>query len=329
MDVVLIAGGILFAMQGAVVGTVRDGSTGTPLAGAVVALPDAERTTTTSAEGRYALHNVPPGPHHLTVRMIGYAPRSLHALVAPAGRLEINVSLRAVPVRLRTINVNAPVVLRGLDVADSTPFPDRGISMAAARNHPLLSEPDALQGLAGGEVVVRPESPGGVHVRGGASDQTAYVLDGIPVLNPYHAAGVFGAWNPDALSQVRLSSADPLLTHPHALSGAIAGATRAPGDRLRGQGGVSTTHARVTLDGPLSALGAGYLVSARWAFPGIVAPRDEASYLHGELRDWLAKGEASLWGGHLRVLAYSNENELTAASATEGCSWSTLSTSAG
>jgi hypothetical protein len=317
MDVVLGAAGILWAMQGAVVGTVRDGDTGAPLAGAVVALPDAERTTSTSIDGRYALHNVPPGPQHLSVRMIGYAPRSLHALIAPEGRLEINVSLRAVPTRLRTVDVHAPVVVRGLDVADSTTFPDRGISMAAVRNHPLLSEPDALQALAGGEVVVRPESPSGVHVRGGASDHTAYVLDGIPVLNPYHAAGGFGAWNADALSRVRLSSADPVLAHPHALSGAIAGETRAPGDRLHAQGGMSTTQARVTLDGPLGLLGAGYLVSLRSAFPGTVAPQNEGSYLHGELGDLLAKVEASLLGGRLRVLAYSNENELSAASETD------------
>jgi hypothetical protein len=317
MGVMLGAVGLVFAMQGAVVGTVRDGGTGAPLAGAVVALPDVERTTVTGSEGRYALHKVPAGPQHLTVRMIGYAARSLHALVPPDGRLEINVSLRAEPRRLRTVEVRAPLNIRGLDAADSTPFPDRGISMAAAGNHPLLSEPDALQALAGGEVVVRPESPTGVHVRGGASDHTAYVLDGIPVLNPYHAAGVFGAWNPDALSGVRLSSAVPSVVHPYALSGAIAGATRSPGARLRAHGGVSTTHARLTLDGPVGATGAGYLLSIRSGFPGVIAPRREASYLHGELGDWLAKLETPLFGGRARLLGYSNENELDASSAAE------------
>jgi hypothetical protein len=279
MGLLLSAVGAVFAMQGAVVGTVRDGGTGAALAGAVVALPDVERTTLTGSEGRYALHRVPAGPQHLTVRMIGYAPRSLHALVPPEGRLEINVSLRAEPTRLRTGEVRAPVNVRGLEASDSTPFPDRGIAMAAAGNHPLLSETDALQALAGGEVVVRPESPMGVHVRGGASDHTAYVLDGIPVLSPYHAAGVFGAWNPDALSGVRLSSAAPSFVHPHALSGAIAGATRSPGPRLRAQGGASTTHARVTVDGPLRATGAGYLLSLRSGFPGVITPRGEGSCL--------------------------------------------------
>jgi hypothetical protein len=312
MAVMLSAVGVVFAMQGAVVGMVRDSDTGAPLAGAVVALPDAERTTITGSDGRYALHKVPAGPQHLGVRMIGYTPRSLHALVPPDGRLEINVVLRAEPTRLRTVEVRAPVNIRGLDAADSTPFPDRGISMAAAANHPLLSEPDALQALAGGEVVVRPESPTGVHVRGGASDHTAYVLDGIPVLSPYHAAGVFGAWNPDALSGVQLSSAFPSFVNPHALSGAIAGTTRSPGSRWRAQGGASTTHARLTVDGPLGIAGAGYLLSIRSGFPGVVAPRDEASYLRGELGDWLVKLETPLFGGRARILGYSNENELDA-----------------
>ena len=306
--------GIAFALQGGVAGTVRDGDTGLPLGGAVVALPDLERTTVTGSDGRYALHNVPPGPQHLSVRMIGYAPRSLHALVPPDGRLELDVSLRAEPTRLRAVEVRAAIPLRGLNDADTTAFPDRGLSMAAAANHPLLSETDALQALAGGEVVVRPESPSGVHVRGGASDHTAYVLDGIPVFSPYHAAGVFGAWNPDALSAVRLSSAVPSGGTPHSLAGVIEGVTRAPGDRLRAYGGATTTHARITLDGPVGPTAAGYLLSIRSGFPGVLAPRDEASYLRGELGDFMAKLETPLLGGRARLLEYGSENELDAAS---------------
>ena len=305
-----------FAMQGAVVGTVRDGDTGAPLAGAVVALPDADRTTVTNSRGRYALPKVPAGPQHLTVRLIGFAARSLHALVPPEGRLQIDVLLRAEPTRLRTVEVRARVPLRGLDDADSTAFPDRGISMAAVANHPLLSEPDALHALAGAEIVVRPESPTGVHVRGGASDHTAYVLDGIPILNPYHAAGVFTGWNPDALFHIELSSASPSFTHPHALSGAIAATTReAADDRLRVRGAGSTTNARLTVDGPLGRTNAGFLVAIRSGFPGVIFPSKESSYLHGELGDWLAKVESPLLGGHARVLAYSNENELDVAAA--------------
>lgn len=311
---------LLLALQAAaatVVGTVRDGESGEPLAGAVVALPDVGRTAVSDAEGRYVLREVPPGPQHVTVRRIGFAPRTLHALVPREGELEINIALRTAPVTLRAVEVRPAVTVRGVDSGDSASFPDRGISAAAIRNHPLLAEPDALLALGGGDVVVHPETPSGMHLRGGASDQTAYVLDGIPVLSPYHAAGTFSAWNPDALERVQVSSAAPSPTLPDALSGVVAAATRAPDSRFQAQGSLSTTQARATVDGPLGVAGGGYLVSARSGFPDVIAP-EEASYLAGETADLLAKVEASALGGHVRLLGYDSENELDAAAVAEG-----------
>ncbi len=310
---------LLLAMQApeaTVVGTVRDEETGGPLPGAVVALTELYRAAATDADGRYVLRQVPAGLHHITVHFIGYAPRTLHALVPRDGQLEINVSLRPEPIRLQALEVRAPVIVRGFDIGDSTAFPDRGSSIAAVRSHPLLAESDVFQALGGGEVVLSLESPSGIHIRGGASDQTAYLLDGIPVFSPYHAAGVFSAWNPDALSRLHLSSAAPSPAYPDALSGAVAAVTRPPGARLRAQGGVSATQARLTLDGPLGLVGAGYLVSLRSGFPGVIAPRDDASYLRGETGDWLAKLEAPAFGGRARLLGYDSENEINAAAAT-------------
>ncbi len=303
--------------QAAVTGTVRDGESGTPLSGAVVTLPDVERAASTDTSGRYRLVEVPAGPQHLSVKRIGYAPRTIHALVPGQGELRIDLSLQPVPLRLPTIMVRAAIAIRGVEAGDSTPFPDRGISAAALRNHPLLAEPDGLLGLSGGEVSMAQEAPSGVHIRGGASDQTAYLLDGIPVFSPYHAAGTFSAWNPDALERLQVFSVSPLLGAPDALSGTIAAATRAPGDEIRVQGTVSTSHGRVTMHGPLGRSGAGFLLSARSGFPGIVAPEADPSYLRGRTGDLLAKIEAPAFGGRLRLLAYDSGNEIDAVSRTE------------
>ena len=59
-----------------------------------------------------------------------------------------------------------------------------------------------------------PKRRAGSSIRGGASDQTAYLLDGIPVFSPYHAAGTFSAWNPDALERLQVFSASPSLGSP-------------------------------------------------------------------------------------------------------------------
>jgi hypothetical protein len=301
--------------QASLVGTVRDEATGTPIAGALVSLPDLARDTTTDARGRYVLGEVPPGPQHLLIRYIGYTQHALHALVPPSGVLEIDVALRAEPVRLSTIQVRSPPGIRGLEERDSSVLADRSVSMAAIRNHPVLAEPDAFEGLEGGQVLIQPESPSGVHVRGGTADQTGYVLDGIPILSPYHAAGTFSAWNPDALAGSHLFSSVPSPEFPAALSGTIAGETRAPGPRLGAQGSLSTSQARFTADGPLGKTGAGFLLSLRSTFPGSPAPQDDPSYLRLESADRLLKLEGPLLGGRGRLLGFSNENEVDASAA--------------
>ena len=305
---------LLLLVQGtdpSLLGTIVDGHTGEPLANAVVSLTDIDRIVVSDTRGHYAFSAVPPGPQHIAVRRIGYGPRTLHALVPREGAVEINIALRAEPLRLPGIEVHSTVAVRGVESQDSTAYPDRGLSMEAVRNHPLLSEPDAFVALSGGEIAVMPESPSGIHVRGGASDQTGYLLDGVPVFSPYHIAGLFSAWNPDALEHLQLASTTPSPAFPEALSGSVTGMTRAPGSRLSAQGSFSTTQARLTLDGPI-ADGAGYLLSFRSGLPDLTAPAGDASYLRGETGDWLAKLELRAFGGRVRLLGYDSSNEISA-----------------
>jgi carboxypeptidase family protein/TonB-dependent receptor-like protein len=302
---------LLQVVQSSVTGTIRDATGKHPLANAVVTLADLDRSVVTDSSGHYAFTDVPPGPQHLTIRCIGYGPRTLHAMVPAEGPLQIDVTLHPAPVQLPPLVVRSAVAMRGLEPGDSTPFPDRGVSTAAIRNDPMLSEPDGLLGLSGGEVGASPESPSGMNLRGAASDQTGYLLDGIPVLSPYHTAGTFTAWNPDALERLQLSSALPSPDVPDALSGSISAFTRAPGSVLRTQGALSTSQVRLAVDGPLGTRGAGYLVSYRAGFPHLIAPRDP-SYLRGETSDLIVKAEARALGGSLRVLWYGAENSIGA-----------------
>lgn len=298
--------------QATVQGTVLDEETGRPLPGAAVTLAALNRTTSSGAAGRYILHEVPAGLHPIIVKSFGYASRTLYALVPREGELEINVSLRPTPFSLPPIEVRRRPAGGIAESNDPGGSPDRWISIGTVRSHPLLAEADVFQVLGGGMVLIRPESPSGVHIRGGDSDQTAFLLDGIPVFSPYHAAGVFSAWNPDAIARLRLSTTAPSLAHS-ALSGGVDAATRDPGSRFTARGSVSTTQARFTLDGPLGVAGIGYLVSLRSGFPGFFAPKDEASYLRGGTTDWLVKLAAPAAGGIVRLLGYDNRNAINTA----------------
>lgn len=312
---------LLVVMQGeapSIAGVIRDGESGAPLPGAVVTLTDLGTAVVSDDSGRYVLRAVPPGPQHVSVRRLGYAPRTLHALVPRRGELAIDVALRAVPLRLRPVDVHPPIAVRGMDGEAGSSHVDRTLSLADVRNHPLLAEPDVFAALGGGEIAMRPESPSGVHIRGGAPDQTAYLLDGVPVFSPYHSAGTFSAWNPDAIERLEVRSSARPPGSVDVLAGTVSAVTRTPGSRLRTQGSVSTTQARATVDGPLGAFGAGFLVGIRSGFAGFIAPEREASYLAGEMGDVIAKIEAPALGGRARLLIHDSENELDASAIAEG-----------
>jgi hypothetical protein len=296
--------------QARVVGEVRDATTGRPLANATVLLTNLNAAVLSGDSGRYQLSNVPAGPQHITYRLIGYAPQTLDALVPREGELEIHVALRPYPIQLPPIEVHTGRIGSPAEYDDGTAI-DQSVSLADMKNHPLLAEPDALQSIAGGDVVMDPESPRGVHVRGGGSDQTAYLLDGIPVLNPFHVAGTFTAWNPDAISELDLAVSSPSPEMTDALSGVIAARTRTPGTRHTLQASLSTSQVRGTLDGPLAG-SVRYLLSGRSGLiPGFSTGND-ASQIGSEAGDWLGKIEAPALGGLVRFLGYYAGNEISA-----------------
>jgi hypothetical protein len=301
---------------GAISGRILEAQSQRPLAGAAVQLPDLGRSTVTDSLGRYALGGIPAGPQHLSVRLLGFEPRTIHALVPRHGVLEINVTLAPRPVPLHAIEVRAPVALRQAE-RGTTEYPDRESSVAAMANHPLLAEPDALHALGGGEIVLNAETPGGMHIRGAPTDQTAYQLDGVPIFSPYHAAGLTTAWNTDALSRVTVWDTDPAPAPSQALSGTVEGVTRTPGGEIHGQGALSTTQLRLTLDGPVGIGGAGFVASARAGLHDVIAPGSEGSYLAGGVGDWLGKLEAPALGGRWRALWYGNTNAISTAAVAE------------
>ncbi len=285
--------------EAAIVGTVRDAGSGRPLPGATVIAVDAGRQAMTTTEGRYAISMLSAGPQHITVRSMGYAAYALHVVVPRQGALELNVALQPLPMRLPIVEVRRQRGGKERSSGVSEPGVTFVTGAAELARHPQLSEPDFLRAVAGGDVVVAAESPGGLHVRGGSADQTGYAIDGVPVFNPYHASDLMGGWNTDAFDGARLSRN---ARGPSMLSGTLQLTSVTPGTEVRSRGGMSTTHARVAIDGPVGVGRTGFLVSARAAWPALVAPANDPTFIRGTSADWLAKLESPWSGGTLRFL---------------------------
>ncbi|HSM36444.1 MAG TPA: TonB-dependent receptor [Longimicrobiales bacterium] len=311
---------LLAALQapgGAVFGTVTDAGTGEPVATATVSAPELRVVAVTDARGRYRLDDVPPGLLHVEVAHLGYDGRTLHAFVPAGGSVDVHIALARRPVELEGVEVRVPAGIPGLEVATGLPAVDVHASAAWVRRDPRTPEPDAFASLTGADVSARPEAPGGLHVRGGAADQVAFLLDGFPVLSPYHAGSTFGAWDPDALSDIRLTASFPNLGASAALAGQVHARTVEPSDRLRIRGSATATQVRVAFDTPLPG-GTGVLASVRQPFPGLAQGRQEPALLRGSAGDQLLVGHAPLLGGRFKALYYGNDNELHASALADG-----------
>jgi hypothetical protein len=87
----------------AVTGVVGDAQAGTPLAGALVTIPDLGIRALTDSAGRFVLLDVPRGDHNWLFRMIGYADWQEEMTVEHMEHLRIGLLPR--PIALRNINV--------------------------------------------------------------------------------------------------------------------------------------------------------------------------------------------------------------------------------
>lgn len=294
-------------------GSIRDGATGEPVEGATITLGETGRGVTVARDGRYVFAGVEPGPQHIAVRRIGYEPRTLHVLVPRRGVVELDVVLRSVPTPLQ------PVTVHPLQLGDGA-LVDASMSGRARPDiiaDPRLAEPDALLAMQGGAASVAPESPAGLNVRGGASDHTAYLLDGLPIFEPLHAAGILGGWSPEALEHVQLRTSAPELGGLDALSGAVDAESRAPAATFGAEGAASSRQLRLTTYGPIDLMDAGYLVAVRHGLVALGTGTQESSHVRGESGDVLVRLDAPLLGGRLRLLGYQSADEVGAASAVD------------
>ena len=79
--------------QGTLKGTVTDASTGAPVVGAHVTLPDLNMAASTLAGGSYEITDVPAGTHNLAVELLGYQPVRLEVVITEGETTELNVGL--------------------------------------------------------------------------------------------------------------------------------------------------------------------------------------------------------------------------------------------
>ncbi|MEQ1504788.1 MAG: TonB family protein, partial [Myxococcota bacterium] len=113
----------------------------------------------------------------------------------------------------------------------------------------------AVQALPG--VVGDADLLAGFNVRGGETTDVVFVLDRVPLDNPFHLAGFNSVFNPDMIKEVKFFAGAPPADVPAGTSGVMAveswdGAPRTDAHDLDGAIDISASSARALVMGPLT-----------------------------------------------------------------------------
>lgn len=159
---------------GKISGYVRDSETGDPLIGCNIIVDGSTFGASAGLDGDFFITGLPPGTYSVTASMIGY--QSLR-------KTEVNVSVdltTPLDFELNTAILESDVVVT---VTAERPLVVKDLTSSAS--HVTAKELEAMPVETFNEVLSMQAGVVDGHIRGGRSGETLYMIDGIPVTDPY------------------------------------------------------------------------------------------------------------------------------------------------
>lgn len=263
-------------------GTVVEQDTRSPLPGAtiIIAHSDPLVGTTSDADGRFRLENVPVGRYDVVITYIGFEPRVMREVLVTAGRgVVLDVALRESLTTADEVVVTAgSAVSQPLD-----PLAVVGARLISveqtSRYAGALDDPARLVGTMAGAAGALGDNA--VVIRGNAPKGLLWRMDGVEIPAPTHFANLltFGGGGLTALSTRMLSDSDFFLgAFPAEYGGALSGVFDM---RVRTGNSDRREHALragvigldVSTEGPFSeGYGGSYLLNYRYSTFGLLGP---------------------------------------------------------
>ncbi len=215
----LISSHVLYAgTTGKLSGSVKDSQTGEPLVGANIIIVGTEFGAATNLDGNFVILNIPPGSYSVKVSYIGYQVslfNDLQIIVDQTTQLPAELTPESIQVEEVIVTATTPMIQR--DVTSSVSVIRRDQIEAL----PVSTFTDLLSLQAG---VVETGS-NNLHIRGGRSNEVAYLVDGVYVKDPL-LGGLSLEISNDAIQEMSLLSGTFNAEYGNALSGVVNIVTR-------------------------------------------------------------------------------------------------------
>lgn len=218
--------------RGSISGKVSDKKTGHALPFANVSLPEAKLGALTDSEGQFFIGNVPAGTWEVKVQFLGYLPETRSGVVVTAGKTTtLDFQLQDVVVRQeKAVEVTAE--RRLVEVKQGATI--RSVNANEIRNLPVQTVNEVLQQQAGIS-----SDADQLHVRGGRTDETIFVVNGVTNRDLITGESTAGQLNARSVAEVNVATGAYDVRFGNALSGVVEVKLKEGGDKF--SGGLTTT----------------------------------------------------------------------------------------
>ncbi|MBP7543695.1 MAG: TonB-dependent receptor, partial [Ignavibacteriaceae bacterium] len=213
-------------ITGKLAGRVTDAITGEPLIAATIMIEGTKLGASTDKDGRFTILNVPPGVFTLKITYVGYEHLSVEGVkivVDQTTTMDFKLKPQSMTTDEVVVTANTPLIQKDLTSSISVVGRDEIELLPVGNFTDLLS----LQaGVVG--------SGSNLHIRGGRSNEVAYMIDGIYVTDPL-LGGLATQINNDAIQEMSLLSGTFNAEYGNALSGIVNIVTRDGSDKFSGK----------------------------------------------------------------------------------------------
>ena len=277
ITIFLLFGSVYAQKTGSISGTILQKNTQQSLAGANINLAGTNLSAAADSNGRFRVLNIPVKTYNLVISSIGFKTFTLYNIVVNSGNENVfNIELEQEAASLGEVIIKANK--RSVRAASlETPLSVQRLTAEEIRSNPggsfdISKVIQTLPGVGGGQ-------GGGtfrndIIIRGGASNENVFYLDGIeiPVINHFQtqggSGGPQGILNVFFIEDVKLSSSAFDARYDNALSSVFQFKQKV-GNANKFQGNIraSILETAITLEGPLSKnKNTTFLLSARKSY---------------------------------------------------------------
>ncbi|MFN4111056.1 MAG: TonB-dependent receptor [Ignavibacteria bacterium] len=224
--IILIYSNLFSGITGKIIGTIKDANTKEPLIGANVILVGTSLGAATDVKGSFVILNIPPGNYSVRVSSIGYETIVVENVkVIVDQTTELQLSLKQTDIVLQDVYVVAQTPLIQKDMTGSISV----ITKEKIEALPVSRFTDILTLQAG--VIGEGNT---IHVRGGRTNEVAYLVDGMYVKDPL-LGRLATDINNDAIQEMTLLSGTFNAEYGNAMSSVVNIVTREGTEKFAGK----------------------------------------------------------------------------------------------